>query len=409
MGPRRLAEPRVAVAHVPAADERLRPGPDETSPMHPNRLRRGIRVFQAIATRRAARRILGALGFLAAVNAAAAAQTTDVVTHDPVMIRQDDTYYLFATGNGVAVWSSKDMRSWRPEPPVFAAAPAWAAGVAPGFRNHIWAPDIYHHEGRYYLYYSVSAFGRNTSAIGVATNRTLNRQDPEFRWVDHGIVVRSVPGRDMWNAIDPHVMHDETGRPWMSFGSHWGGMKLVRLSEDLLRVAQPEEWYTISARHRYWKLDDRDAGDSANPELKYDSIYPAAILAMNRASQNGAIEAPFIFRKNGYYYQFVSWDRCCRGAESTYKVVVGRSRDITGPYLDREGEDMRFGGGTLVTRGFAESARWAAGGHNSTYTFDGKDYLVFHAYDALDDGKPKLVIREIEWDRAGWPSVWMGD
>lgn len=135
---------------------------------------------------------------------AAYAQVADTRVHDPVMIKQGDSYYLFATGRGIAVWSSQDMRSWEREPPVFEATPEWTDRVVPGFRNHIWAPDIYHHDGTYYLYYSVSAFGRNTSAIGVATNTTLDADDPAFEWVDHGIVVQSVPGRDMWNAIDPN-------------------------------------------------------------------------------------------------------------------------------------------------------------------------------------------------------------
>lgn len=339
----------------------------------------------------------------------AEAQTADVETHDPVMIKQGNTYYLFATGTGIAVWSSKDMKTWRKEPPVFSSAPEWVSGVVPKFENHIWAPDVYHDNGRYYLYYSVSAFGRNTSAIGVASNATLDRTDPAFRWVDHGSVVQSVPGRDMWNAIDANVIRDDQGKPWMSFGSHWEGLKLVRLKENLTELAEPQEWHTIAARHRYWKLDERDAGDSANPELKYDTLYAPAVLAANRASYSGAIEAPFIFRKNGDYYLFASWDRCCRGAQSTYKVIVGRSKNITGPYVDREGEKLIHGGGSAVFRGMAGNPRWAAGGHNAVYTFDGKDYMVFHAYDKSDEGKPKLVVKQIGWDEEGWPTVSLSD
>lgn len=135
--------------------------------------------------------------------------------------------------------------------------------------------------------------------------------------------------------------------------------------------------------HRYWKLEDEDAGNA----------------------MSGAVEAPFLFSKDGYYYLFVSWDACCRGEESTYKVVVGRSKDLTGPYLDREGEPMIHGGGPLVTEGFEASERWAAGGHNAVYTFEGRDYLIFHAYDAADEGRSKLLIREIAWDEHGWPTV----
>lgn len=110
-------------------------------------------------------------------------------------------------------------------------------------------------------------------------------------------------------------------------------------------------------------------------------------------------------RRLGWYYLFASWNRCCRGVNSTYKVVVGRSQDILGPYEDREGENMLYGGGSLVVRGFAEGERWAAGGHNDAVTFDGADYLVFHAYDATDEGRSKLLVREIHWDEYGWPDV----
>ena len=339
----------------------------------------------------------------------AVAQPVGPVIHDPVMAEHDGTYYLFGTGQGITVWSTDDLENWTQEAPVFAETPEWVFALLPEFDGNIWAPDIYEHDGAYYLYYSVSAFGRNNSAIGVVSNETLDPDDPEFEWVDRGIVVQSVPGRDMWNAIDANLIHDDEGNPWMSFGSHWGGLKLVRMdANDLTQVAQSRderEWHTIAARHRYWKLDERDAGDSANPELDYDSLYSDTILELNRASESGAIEAPFIIKKDDYYYQFASWDRCCRGVNSTYKVVVGRSKDIRGPYLDRAGQDMVHGGGTMVVRGFGESERWAAGGHNSAYTFDGTDYLVLHAYDETDNGAPKLIMKEIQWDEQGWPHI----
>lgn len=321
-----------------------------------------------------------AVGILVACAAEGHAQHVDIGVHDPVMIEQDNTYYLFGTGRGIAVWSSPDMERWEREDPVFDEAPTWTDQVVPDFRNHIWAPDIAHHDGTYYLYYSVSAFGRNTSAIGVATNTTLHPDDPGFEWVDRGIVVESVPGRDMWNAIDPNLAVDEDGTPWMTFGSFWLGMKLVKMNDVPTEIAQPEEWYTVAARHRYWKLDETDAGDALS----------------------SAIEAPFIFEKDDYYYLFVSWDRCCSGEDSTYKIVVGRSKDITGPYLDKEDEDMRWGGGSLVVGGNEE---WAGVGHNAAYTFDGTDYLVFHGYDRSDEGRSKLWIAEIAWDVHGWPYV----
>jgi arabinan endo-1,5-alpha-L-arabinosidase len=301
----------------------------------------------------------------------------NIRVHDPVMIRQGNTYYLFCTGMGISVFSSADMKNWKKEKSVFDAPPAWAVEKIPGFKGHIWAPDISLHNGQYYLYYSVSAFGKNTSCIGLATNKTLDPTSPDFKWVDHGKIIQSIPGRDLWNAIDPNLAFDDEQKPWLVFGSFWSGMKLVKLSENLKELAEPQEWFTVSKRPRDFKTDDDDPGEAA-------------------------VEAPFIFKKNGLYYLFVSFDHCCRGDKSTYKVVVGRSDKIHGPYLDKEGKRMDQGGGTLVVEG---NSSWAGVGHNSTYTFDGKDYLVFHAYDIADEGKPKLKIELIQWDEKGWPVV----
>ncbi|MBX0289302.1 arabinan endo-1,5-alpha-L-arabinosidase [Hymenobacter sp. HSC-4F20] len=309
----------------------------------------------------------------------APAQTTPplIPAHDPVMAQQNGTYYMFCTGPGIAVWSSKDRKNWKPEKPIFPAAPTWAVQAVPGFKNHIWAPDISFHNGTYYLFYSVSAFGKNTSCIGLATNKTLDPGSKDFKWTDHGRVIQSVPGRDMWNAIDPNLIRDEAGAPWLTFGSFWEGIKLVKLRPDLTAAAQPEQWRTIAKRPRSPQLNDSLPGD-------------------------GAIEAPFIFRKNGYYYLFTSFDYCCRGPQSTYKIMVGRSKTVTGPYLDKAGVALDQGGGTQVLAG---DKNWFGLGHNSVYTFDNADYLVFHGYDATDKGHPKLRIEKLAWDPTGWPVV----
>ena len=303
--------------------------------------------------------------------------TRHVTVHDPVMIRQKDTYYLFCTGMGISVWTSPDRKNWKRAKPVFAKAPEWAVKAIPGFRGHIWAPDITFRNGQYYLYYSVSAFGKNTSCIGLAVNKTLDTASPDFKWVDMGKVIQSVPGRDLWNAIDPNLLEDEKGVPWLSFGSFWNGLKLVKLNSEGTAPAQPEEWHTIAARSRAAGTPDTSAGD-------------------------GAIEAPFLFRKGGYYYLFASTDYCCRGEKSTYKMVVGRSKDIRGPYLDKVGTPMNRGGGSLLMEGNKE---WFGVGHNSVYTFGGTDYLIFHGYDAGDKGRSKLRIETVEWDAEGWPYV----
>ena len=300
-----------------------------------------------------------------------------VMTHDPVLARQGDRFYLFATGEGVSVMSSSDLKTWKFEKPVFEEAPQWAVDAIKGYHGHTWAPDIIYHNGLYHLFYSCSAFAKNTSAIGHATNPTLDPSDARFKWTDQGKIIQSVPNRDMWNAIDPNIIIDEAGTPWMSFGSFWDGIKMVRLTDDLARVAQPEEWYSLSRRERSFELDDKDPGD-------------------------GAVEAPFIMNHGDYYYLFVSFDYCCRGMKSNYKVVVGRSKTVTGPYLDKDGKSMAQGGGSLVIQGNTD---YVGVGHNAAYHFDGKDYFICHAYSAKEDGAPKLIIREMTWTPDGWPIV----
>jgi len=353
------------------------------------------------------RRGLSALALLIGIvgGMPADAQPTETPIHDPVMAQDGDRYYLFGTGEGIAVWSASELDGeWTQEPSIFDEAPTWTDQVVPDFDNVIWAPDVRKHDGRYYVYYSVSQFGRNSSAIGVVTTPTLDPDDPDYEWTDHGIVIQSVPERDRWNAIDANLAFADDGTPWLTFGSHWLGIKMVKLDRTLTSLATPQDWRHVAQRHRYWKLHPRDAGDAANPELNYDSLYTDEIVEQNHDSESGAVEAPFVFQHGDYYYLFLSWDRCCRGVESTYKVVVGRSESITGPYVDKEGEPLMHGGGSLVVHGLKTNNRWAAHGHSSTYTFDGSDYLVFHAYDATADGEAKLMVEEIQW-RDGWPVV----
>jgi arabinan endo-1,5-alpha-L-arabinosidase len=304
--------------------------------------------------------------------------TRETPAHDPVMIREKNTYYLFTTGNGVQVFSSRDMKNWRKEKSVFERTPDWVTKALPNFRGgSMWAPDISYHNGKFYLFYAVSAFGKNTSCIGLAVNKTLDSASDDFKWVDMGKVIQSIPGRDLFNAIDPNLVIDENNTPWLTFGSFWEGMKLVKLNNELTGPAQPEQWYTVAKRPRQFGTPDSSAG-------------------------NAAIEGPFIFRKGKYYYLFVSWDYCCRGERSDYKVVVGRSEKVTGPYLDKTGVDLAKNGGTLIVQG--DGKEWYGAGHNSAYTFDGKDYIIYHGYDAKDRGRSKLIIEQLKWDD-GWPVV----
>jgi arabinan endo-1,5-alpha-L-arabinosidase len=314
---------------------------------------------------------------LLALSLCTGCQATQVSVHDPVMAKEGSSYYLFSTGPGITFYSSTDLKDWKTEGRVFAGQPAWAKRAAPSFDDHVWAPDIQHHNGKYLLYYSVSGFGKNTSGIGVTVNKTLDPRSPDYRWEDQGMVLQSVPGRDDWNAIDSNVVEDDQGNGWMSFGSFWSGIKLVKLDADWTKIAEPQEWHAIASRPRPPGKPDNEAGTAQ-------------------------IEGPFIFKKNGYYYLFVSWGLCCQKEKSTYHVMVGRAKNVTGPYLDRDGKDMQKGGGSLVIAGDKD---WKAVGHNSAYSMDGKDLLVMHAYETADKYLQKLKIMEMKWDADGWPTV----
>lgn len=297
--------------------------------------------------------------------------------HDPVMIKEDTTYHLFFTGMGIGHYTSNDGKTWRFAKSVFDRAPEWVQAILPEFRNHIWAPDIIYHNGQYHIFYSCSAFAKNTSAIGHAVTPTLNEASPLFGWKDTGKVVQSVPNRDSWNAIDPNIIIDEEGTAWMNFGSFWDGIKMVKLTSDLSAVAQPEEWYSLSRR---------------NFSTDHDGNIPGS----------NAVEAPFIFKHGDYYYLFVSFDYCCRGMKSDYKVAVGRSQKVTGPYLDKNGKSMAKGGGTILVQG---DENWAGLGHCAVYHMDGKDVFIAHGYDAKDNGQSKLIQKTLQWDGEGWPFV----
>ncbi len=295
--------------------------------------------------------------------------------HDPVMAKEGDTYHLYFTGRNISSMSSKDLASWRFERSVFSRPPQWAMDSVRGYKGHTWAPDIIYHKGYYHIFYSCSTFGKNTSAIGHAYRKTLSPEVQE-PWTDTGAVIVSHPG-DNYNAIDPNVVIDDDGHPWMAFGSFWGGIQLVRLTDDMSATLKPEKLYTICTR-RF----DGQADVPSMPE--------------------NAVEAPFIFKHGGYYYLFVSYDFCCRGLKSNYKVVVGRSKDVTGPYIDKEGRKLTQGGGSLV---IGQNDDFVAIGHSAAYHFDGKDYFMAHGYSRTEDGASKLFLREMTWDEAGWPVV----
>jgi len=286
--------------------------------------------------------------------------------HDPSIIKDGGTYYLFSTRAGIAIRCSSDLIHWRLCGDVFAHLPEWAVKDVPGLRG-LWAPDVSYFNRQYHLYYSVSTFGSNRSSIGLATNQTLDPASEKYRWVDEGKVTGSNVGDD-WNAIDPDVVLDEQDQPWLAFGSFWSGIKLRKLDASTGKLSSQDQ-----------------------------TLYSLA-----RRPTPGAIEAPNIIRKNDYYYLFVSFDFCCRGKDSTYNIRVGRARRLTGPYLDRSGKPMMDGGGTLVVAG---AGRWTGPGHCSVLQEKDRDWLVYHAYDTEWHDVSTLRISALRWDKEGWPTI----
>ena len=198
------------------------------------------------------------------------AQATDLGIHDPsTLLKRGDTYWVFGTGRGTASFSSTDRVHWTFRGEVLPQSPAWVKDVVPGnTNNHLWAPDVIRAADRYLLFYSVSTFGSNVSAIGIATSRTLEPGS----WTDQGVVVRSQRS-DNFNAIDPAAIRTPQGKLYLSFGSFWSGIRMVEL--------------------------DPTTGKRAAPDAA-----PLALAAHPQDRAN-AIEAPFIHYRDGYYLSLI--------------------------------------------------------------------------------------------------------
>ncbi len=306
--------------------------------------------------------------------------------HDPSVIKAGDTWYVFTTGlaplGHMAIRCSKDLQVWKLCGQVLREIPKWIRMESPGTRE-LWAPDISYFNGRYHLYYAYSLFGKNTSGIALLTNKTLDMTSPDYKWVDEGLVLRS-RAQDNFNAIDPNLVVETNGLAWLAFGSFWSGIKMRRIDVATGKLsAEDTHLYSLASRERPQNASAGSADLPADWE---------------------AVEAPFIIRYDSFYYLFVSWDLCCRGAKSSYRTMVGRSRSVTGPYLDATGKAMLEGGGTPVLVG---NRRWVGPGGASLYTEGDQTIMVFHAYDALT-GKSALQVSTVSW-QDGWPQVGLQD
>jgi arabinan endo-1,5-alpha-L-arabinosidase len=309
-------------------------------------------------------------------------------THDPSIAKDGDTWYVFATATGpnhkgeLPVRCSKDLHHWKECGYVLTSVPDWIKKELPDTKE-LWAPDISYFNGRFHLYYAFSAFGKNTSGIALLTNKTLDPGSPNFHWIDEGLVLRS-HAEDDFNAIDPNLVMDSDGHAWLSFGSFWSGIKMRRLDPKTGKLAAEDtKLYSLASRKRPENPPPDPPGLPGNWQ---------------------AIEAPFVVHHNANYYLFVSFDLCCRGVKSSYKTMVGRSSNVTGPYVDSDGKSMMDGGGTPLLVG---NERWIGPGGESILQQKEGDIIVFHAYDGKT-GTPSLQISSLTW-HDGWPHAALED
>ena len=284
--------------------------------------------------------------------------------HDPSTIAiSNGHYYTYGTGNGLPILESDDGWTWKHMGSLMQAVPGGKPGAEVLARggNNTWAPDIIHIGDKYFLYYSAPA-AQPRSAIGLLVGKTLDPSSSDFAWTDGGPVAWS-DGVEDSNAIDPGVLLDPTdGKLWLTYGSYFGYIRLVEL--------------------------DPKTGKRLHPERKPIDI-----------SINS--EASILIYHDGWYYLLVTHGSCCVGANSTYNIRMGRSKKVTGPFLDNMGVDMIEGGGKLFA---GSSGRFIGPGHFGLLDLgDGVQKFSCHYEADLDRGAVSVLdIRPLMW-RDGWP------
>lgn len=298
--------------------------------------------------------------------------TGDFSLRDPSrIVRCHGRYYVYATGHNIQMYSSKDLLHWVKGQDVLAnsdrldGVPQWARDAVPGNGSSIvWAPDLLYFHRLYHLYYAFSTFGSASSVIGLVTSPTLDPADRNYRWTDAGLVVRSDPGPGC-NAIDPCPIYDRAGGLWLSYGSYnHFGIGLVQLN---------------------WSTGLRETPNT-----------PVILLA------TGDIEASYLYFHCGYYYLFYNIGSCCKGASSTYHVLMGRSSRISGPYIDRSGISLLDSGGSPFLAALSDKI---GPGHVGIYRDRRREYLsYFFEWDGPNYGRSSLNIQSMIWEKDGWPA-----
>lgn len=275
---------------------------------------------------------------------------------DPTIIKADDGYfYLYATEDirNTPIHRSDDLVNWKFVGTVFTDA------TRPTFEpdGGLWAPDINRINGKYVLYYSMSVWGGEwTCGIGVAT-----ADKPEGPFTDHGKLFQSNE-IGVQNSIDQFYIEDN-GKKYLFWGS-FRGIHAIELSDDGLSVKPGAEKRQIAG-------------------TAYEGVY--------------------IHHRGGYYYLFASIGSCCEGLNSTYTTVVGRSENLFGPYLDKQGRRMMDNRHEILIQ---KNAKFVGTGHNSEIVQDnaGQDWIFYHAV-SVDNPKGRVLLMDkVNWEN-NWPVV----
>ena len=283
---------------------------------------------------------------------------------DPTVIRTEDGFYLYATQTDkywVPIYFSKDLVNWEFKRTAFrnATKPQIPGGGA------FWAPEIRHINGKYVLYFSWAKWGDgDASYTAVATS-----DSPLGDFVNSKELLTK---EDFGSNCIDQFYYEEDNKKYMFVGS-FNGIYVTELTDDGLSVKRNE---------------------NGTPTLKKQVC-------------GKAFEGTNIYKKNGYYYLFASINNCCDGERSRYKVVVGRSQDLLGPYLDKSGKDMINNAWELVLEG--DGQKFFGPGHNSIIVQDdaGTDWMIYHSYvkENGEVGGRLGMLDRVLWTEDGWPYI----
>ena len=291
--------------------------------------------------------------------------------HDPTMYRDENGYILMSTNNNLAMWTSEDMVKWSAKGQIFSDSPQWLKDAVGGKTDGLWAPDLFHFNNQYGVFYCGSVFGKRTSAIGVVTNANLDFSSPADGWTDQGEVTRTTNSNN-YNAIDADVVVTPDGEYWMTYGS-WnaGGIRLI-------------------------KLDPKTGKQASDDKTNYQI-----------ATRGGSgIEGPSLIEHGGQYFLFTAWDVCCKQGDeieqTTYKTAVGRADKVNGTYVDRNGKNLNDGGGTILMQRYS---RYVGPGGGEAFKDLNRIRFVHHYYDLTGDKFNHIHIRDVVFSDDNWPEM----